>query len=60
MSAACCTCPPACLPALQLTSLKELDLSGNVLTELPSTLAQLSKLEVRRHPAPAAAGNLAM
>lgn len=32
---------------LQMTSLRELDLSGNLLTELPTSLATLPKLEVR-------------
>jgi len=31
---------------LQLTSLKELDLSGNLLVELPNAVATLPKLEV--------------
>lgn len=31
----------------QMTSLRELDLSGNLLTELPNSLATLPKLEVR-------------
>jgi Leucine-rich repeat (LRR) protein len=34
---------------LQMTSLRELDLSGNLLTELPTSLATLPKLEVRCH-----------
>jgi hypothetical protein len=35
--------------SLQATTLKELDLSGNLLVELPHSLATLPKLEVCLH-----------